>query len=102
MTRGWRRLPPARAAMELLIRAGASVSARDQDGDTPLHIAAANEGFPAKALQWLLLQPGVELDARNKARMSPGEVAVAKGNTAAARALYDAGADMADPDWSRC
>lgn len=43
-------------------------------------------------------QPRAPTALCTQARMSPGEVAVAKGNTAAARALYDAGADMADPD----
>ena len=82
---------PRRAAMvQVLIAAGAKVDARDRDGWTPLHVAAA-DGWP-KPVE-ALIAAGANLEARSAHGETPLHFAAAGGNTQIVDMLLEAGAD---------
>ena len=70
--------------------AGADPNARNEDGDTPLHIAAWNGQTEAIAA---LLDAGADPNARNEDGDTPLHIAAWNGQTEAIAALLDAGAD---------
>ena len=69
----------------------ASINARDEDGDTPLHKAAdvGNEKVAA-----LLIKKGAKVKARNEFENTPLHKAAAVGNEKVAALLIEAGADV--------
>ena len=79
-------------AVQLLLRAGAHPAARDADGATPLHLAAAQRGDGAAGLvEALLLRAGPAGAAVHEAldhqRQSPLHAAAFAGSLAAVRAI---------------
>ena len=75
------------------LRDGADVAARDEDGSTPLHSAAAGSGDPAVIK--MLIEAGADPDARNESGATPLH-AVAAGrhtNSEVVEALLEAGAN---------
>lgn len=82
------------------IAAGADPKAADQDGNTPLHLAALNAGDACVAI---LLQQPHDLDARNNDGETPLMKAAissasAEGAVRSARLLIDAGAGISTPN----
>ena len=76
------------------LKAGAKVNARDKDGLTPLHMAAAKNATPAVVK--VLLANGAKVNARNKDGGTPLHVSAAFSKTpAVVKALLAAGADPA-------
>ena len=79
--------------LETLIRAGANVNFRAQDGSTPLHQAAArNTHADARAIR-ILVQHGAKLDAQDNQGFTPLHAALERTMSTAALALLDLGAD---------
>ena len=74
-----------------LVKAGASVSAQDDQKLTPLHLAAA-EGH-AEAVK-LLLGVGASLDAQDFAEQTPLHLAASQGQAPIIRVLVEAGASL--------
>ena len=75
------------------LREGASVNARDEDGDTPLHNAAIYSKNPAVITA--LLNAGADVNARDKDGDTPLHTAVYyTKNPAVVTALLNAGADV--------
>ncbi len=71
---------------------GAAVTARTQDGETPLHAAARSSTNPAVAA--LLLDHGADLYARDKRGQTPLHAAIITANPAMAALLLDRGANI--------
>ena len=65
------------AAIEVLLAAGADLKARDKDGDTPLHRAAALYSDRVGAAIEVLLKAGADPMARNAAGKTPWDLAKA-------------------------
>ena len=61
------------ATVEILLENGASLDARDEDGSTPLHVAARGFNGAASKLEIvkILLQHNSEVDARNNKDETP-------------------------------
>ena len=75
------KLPTSKKIVDLLLSAGVQVAARDGDGRTPLHVAAASDNATvAKAL----IAAGAQVDARDKRGGTP----------------LHAAARVADLDWA--
>jgi len=72
------------------LAAGADPNARDEDGWTPLHLAATYDGAEAVAA---LLAGGADLNARDEDGWTPLHVAALVGGAEAVAALLDEGAD---------
>ena len=73
--------------------AGADVHARNDTGDTPLHVAALWNGNPAVIT--VLLEAGADVHARNEDEETPlHEAARSNPNPAVSAVLVDAGADV--------
>lgn len=82
------------AVTRLLLDAGASVTAADEDGRTALHYAV---GAGARAVD-LLLRAGAVVDATARNGQTPLHEAVDRMNLSAVAALRAAGADPTVPD----
>ncbi|XP_015600108.1 E3 ubiquitin-protein ligase MIB2 [Cephus cinctus] len=80
-----------RELCNLLLDAGASLRAVDEDGDTPLHYAAFGN---QPEIMELLLSRGAAIDAVNNGRCSALHVAVNKQHAACVRALLRHGCDV--------
>ena len=81
----------------LLIDANAVVSAQDEHGQTPLHIAAEVNNI---SLVKLLLEEHADLISQNKRGETPLHVAVQSRRDAAAKLLLEAGSDVSAQDKS--
>jgi ankyrin repeat protein len=78
-------------AVEAALGSGIDVDVRDDDGETPLHWAAASSG--TEGVVELLLRHGADADARSRAYgRTPLHSAAQFGNADAARVLLSAGA----------
>ena len=92
---GWGGALPAFITVEQLaacLDAGADPKAQDENGLTPLHLAAVGNENPAVIAA--LLEAGADLKARNKDGMTPLHLAAwFNGNPAVIAALLEAGAD---------
>lgn len=81
------------AAMRALLRAGADINARGAQGQTPLHIAAAQNDYRHE-IATAFATLGADLEARNDRGQTPLMVAVAAGRRRIAAALIAAGAKV--------
>jgi ankyrin repeat protein len=79
------------AAATRLLKEGADVRQRADDGTTALHWAAYNGD---EALAQALIKAGADVDARNDYGSSPLQEAAERGNTAIIRALLKARVDV--------
>ncbi|VEN54035.1 unnamed protein product, partial [Callosobruchus maculatus] len=77
--------------VRFLLEKGASVNARDNDGDTCLHYATF--GNRPEILELFCQQPGVELNLQNRSGCSALHIAAHKKPAGCARILIGAGAD---------
>ncbi len=84
------------AQMQVLLKQGADVRARNAQGWTPLHIAAAG-GDPAVVR--LLLQHGAEVNAQSNVGITPLDNATARGGRQAVLDLLLAHGAQAHPSW---
>lgn len=84
--------PEALSAMvDLLIEAGAAVSAADTDGVTPLHWAT---GYALQDMVHKLLTAGANVNAEDKFSITPLHQAVDAGSIPIIQMLLDAGANI--------
>ena len=79
------------AIAELLLAQGADVRARDENGQTPLHVAAFYGG---EARVVLFLDHGAEIDARDATGRTPLHCAAGLGRLEEATSLVSRGADV--------
>ncbi|MBC6439818.1 MAG: ankyrin repeat domain-containing protein [Rhodospirillales bacterium] len=77
--------------VERCIAAGADIRARDEDGWTPLHVAARDG--TAESVQ-ALIDAGADTEARTDNGATPLHVAAGHGTAETVKALIDAGADI--------
>ncbi len=63
--------------LKALLKAGAKVSARDNDGDTPIHYASAQGNVDC--MRALAAAPGCDLEATDNDGESPMDVAARRG-----------------------
>lgn len=80
-----------RPALERLIALGAKIDCQDEDGQTPLIVAAATN---QEALVHLLLDLGADINLRNKEGETPLIQAIANGHPNISKILLDRGADF--------
>lgn len=78
------------AAVRILIKHGAHVDSRDQNRETPLHLAARSGHIPTIKL---LHQEGAELDMQNDTGMTPLSCASKNGEQKAVELLLELGAN---------
>jgi hypothetical protein len=77
-----------------LLEAGASVELKNNDGCTPLHLAAeGNPQFALEMVQWLL-DAKAEVNARDNDNKTPLHKAAAKGNERVVKKLLRAGTEV--------
>ena len=79
------------ACMRLLLRAGADVNARGNDGGTPLHAASQTGRIDAATL---LIAAGANLEARSRKGNTPLRIAIFYGQREVALTLLRAGAPI--------
>ncbi|KAI1693124.1 ankyrin repeat domain-containing protein [Ditylenchus destructor] len=72
-----------------LVSEGAAINARDNNGQTPLHIAAANEN---PTIATTLIIAGADVNAKDKDGLTPLHIAAANENTKIAKDLVSDGA----------
>ena len=87
-----------KAGVVALLEAGASLSAKDNEGYTALHSAACSQNDPQAELVHLLLKQGASADMVNNREQMPLQTALKAGNKPAAVALLEAGASLAAVD----
>jgi ankyrin repeat protein len=85
------------AAMKVLLAAGASVDAADNDGCTALHIAATSSMQSAPTVKFLLMRRAT-VDAVDTGCRTPLHHAIAAGRSAAVSALITGGASVSAAD----
>ncbi len=81
--------------LPVLLGAGANIDVQDDNGMTPLHIAA-ERGDPR--LVKLLLDAGADIEKNEKHGMTPLLKAASKGTAETVQAFIDAGADLTARD----
>ena len=79
------------AEFEMCLRLGEDLHARDNDGNTPLHLAVAGENPAAVNL---LLNAGVDIAARNNFGATPLHMVANNAGAEIATALLEAGSDV--------
>lgn len=88
--------------IEILLRRGADPNVRDDEGATPLHLAALLRTKRVLPIVHALLQGGAKVDAANSAGITPLMAAAMNGELAVLRALIEAGASLDAIDaWSQ-
>nr|AGQ20166.1 AsIV-cont00051-ORF1 [Apophua simplicipes ichnovirus] len=93
------------AMIEMFVRLGADINARNITGETPLHYAVCNDN--CQLIQWLCEQESIDLNAMNQHLLTPYELAIIRNSKDAANILkyyYDlkfakSGNDKTDGDW---
>ncbi|MDG1436869.1 MAG: ankyrin repeat domain-containing protein [Rickettsiaceae bacterium] len=80
-------------AIKLLLEQGAEVGAKNNQGDTPLHIAALSGHTEAIKL---LLERGTELGAKTNQGFTPLHIAAQNGHTEAIKLLLEQGAEVGE------
>jgi hypothetical protein len=84
--------------MRALQKLGADVQLADDDGRTPLCVAAASRSASSNATLQLLISMGVDLEQSDRLGLTPLASACACGNLYAACRLVEAGAQKMAPD----
>jgi len=77
ITMYWTERADARAAVKLLLEAGADVNAAGEYGETPLHCAASTGDLE---MVKLLLEGGAKPEALDSEGKTPADLAAARGN----------------------
>ena len=76
--------------VRLFVCAGADVNAKNDDGDTPLHIVAEYFDFTSQEIIKILLEEGhADTTVRNNEGLTPAGVAIKNGNTKAAELIFN-------------
>ena len=81
--------------MIVLLKNGAEVDARDEKGQTSLHVVALQ---PSVALPALLLKNGADINARDEDGKTPLHYAAARGARRIVEQLIERGADLQAKD----
>ena len=83
------------AAVQRLLEAVVDVTIEDEEGESPLHVAALTvTGFSSAAIVKLLVQAGAELNCRNIHEETPLLFAAQECNLPLAKVLLEAGAEV--------
>lgn len=87
------------SVLKLLLRHGSNVNSRDEDGNTPLHVAART-GFEG-VVKLLLGVPAISINAKGYCGLTPLHYAALNGHEAITRLLVTHGAEVdSRSDWS--
>jgi len=75
--------------VRLLLKYNADPNLKNLDGDTPLHYAAGNQGFPTEACWTIeaLIQAGANPNLKNRAGQTPVDLARERGTKQAVALL---------------